>query len=221
MCPHSRQSLFVVRSSLLLTANRQSLPMTTSTDSPHPYVVERTTRETDIRLEIARGSGLATADTTQPFLDHMLATLARYAGLDLTIDARGDLKHHVIEDVAIVMGTALAGLATPTVARYGERTIPMDDALVQVALDVGGRPYYRGPLPSRLYDHWMRSFADHARATVHVRVLRGRDRHHVVEAAFKALGLAIRDALVDGGGVLSTKGHVESNARARRSESSP
>jgi imidazoleglycerol-phosphate dehydratase len=87
----------------------------------------------------------------------------------------------------------------------------MDDALVHCAIDVGGRPYYRGPLPSTLYDHWMRSFADNARATLHLRVLRGADRHHVVEAAFKALGLALRDALAetgDDGAVFSTKGAV-------------
>jgi len=84
----------------------------------------------------------------------------------------------------------------------------MDDALVHCALDLGGRPYYRGPLPSALYDHWMRSFSDNARATLHLRVLRGRDRHHVVEAAFKALGLAVRDAFVDSGAVFSTKGGV-------------
>jgi imidazoleglycerol-phosphate dehydratase len=173
------------------------------------HVVERTTRETDIRVEIARGTGRATADTTQPFLDHMLVTLARYSALDLNVIARGDLKHHLIEDVAIVIGTAVAGLVTPTVVRYGDRTIPMDDALVHAVLDVGGRPFYQGPLPSRLYDHWMRSFSDHARATLHVRVLRGQDRHHVVEAAFKALGLTIRDALVESGEVFSTKGRVE------------
>jgi imidazoleglycerol-phosphate dehydratase len=173
------------------------------------HVVERVTRETDIRVEIARGTGRATADTTQPFLDHMLVTLARYSALDLNVIARGDLKHHLIEDVAIVIGTAVAGLATPTVARYGDRTIPMDDALVHAVLDVGGRPFYQGPLPSRLYDHWMRSFSDHARATLHVRVLRGQDRHHVVEAAFKALGFTIRDALVESGEVFSTKGRVE------------
>lgn len=178
--------------------------------APRPHVVERVTRETEIRVEIARGTGRATADTTQPFLDHMMVTLARYASLDLRIEARGDLKHHLIEDVGIVIGTALAGLATPTVARYGARTIPMDDALVQAVIDVGGRPFYRGPLPSRLYDHWMRSFCDHARATLHVSVLRGNDRHHVVEAAFKALGLAIRDALTEGGDeVFSTKGRIE------------
>jgi imidazoleglycerol-phosphate dehydratase len=85
----------------------------------------------------------------------------------------------------------------------------MDDALVHCALDLGGRPFYEGPLPSRLYDHWMRSFADNARATVHVRVLRGRDRHHVVEAAFKALGLALQDALVESEATFSTKGSVQ------------
>jgi imidazoleglycerol-phosphate dehydratase len=182
---------------------------------PRPHVVERVTRETEIRVEIARGTGRATADTTQPFLDHMVVTLARYASLDLQLQARGDLKHHLIEDVGIVIGTAVAGLASPTVARYGDRTIPMDDALVQAVIDVGGRAYYEGPLPSRLYDHWMRSFSDHARATLHLRVLRGHDRHHVVEAAFKSLGLALRDALAEGDGVFSTKGRVEMAAGAR------
>jgi imidazoleglycerol-phosphate dehydratase len=84
----------------------------------------------------------------------------------------------------------------------------MDDALVHVSLDVGGRAWYEGKLPARLYDHWFQSFAANARATLHVRVLRGVDRHHVVEAAFKALGLALRDALVEGGAVFSTKGAV-------------
>jgi len=85
----------------------------------------------------------------------------------------------------------------------------MDDALVEAALDTGGRPYYRGPLPSTLYDHWMRSFADTAKFTLHLRVLRGSDRHHIVEAGFKALGLALRDAMAEGGAVFSTKGTVE------------
>ena len=170
--------------------------------------IVRETRETQIRLDLTRGTGAATADTGEPFLDHMLVTLARYAGLDLVVEARGDLRHHLIEDVGIALGAAVAEFAPATAARYGDRTIPMDDALVHVSLDVGGRPWYTGPLPSSLYDHWMRSFADHARATLHVRVIRGRDRHHVVEAAFKALGLALRDALVESGSVFSTKGSV-------------
>jgi len=128
--------------------------------------------------------------------------------LDLSLEATGDLKHHLIEDVGIAFGAALADLTPPTCARYGHRVVPMDDALVEVAVDLGGRPYYHGPLPSSLYDHWFRSFTDHARATVHVRVARGRDRHHVVEAAFKALGMALHDALIDSGVVFSTKGAV-------------
>jgi imidazoleglycerol-phosphate dehydratase len=84
----------------------------------------------------------------------------------------------------------------------------MDEALVHCALDMGGRSFYRGPLPSTLYDHWMRSFSENARATLHIRVLRGTDRHHVIEAGFKALGLAVRDAFVDTGAVFSTKGAV-------------
>jgi imidazoleglycerol-phosphate dehydratase len=175
-------------------------------------VIVRETKETKIRAELVVGTGEARVDTGIPFLDHMLVTLARYSGLQLTITAKGDLKHHTIEDVGIAVGSAIAELLPPTAARYGDRTVPMDDALVHVSVDLGGRPYYKGPLPSRLYDHWMRSFSDNARATVHVRVLRGGDRHHVVEAAFKALGLAIRDALVETGAVFSTKGAVEMHA---------
>jgi imidazoleglycerol-phosphate dehydratase len=174
--------------------------------------ITRETNETRIRVELTRGSGTADVDTGIRFLDHMLVTLARYAGIDLRVHARGDLTHHVIEDVAICVGAALADLVPPRAARYGDRAVPMDDALVHCAVDIGGRPYYRGPLPSTLYDHWMRSFADNARATLHLRVLRGTDRHHVVEAAFKALGFALRDALVDVGGsdaVVSTKGAVK------------
>ena len=171
-------------------------------------VVRRETRETQVRVAIAIGSGHADVRTGEPFLDHMLVTLARYSGLDIEVEATGDLRHHLVEDVAITIGTAFARLLPSTAARYGERTVPMDEALVQCAIDAGGRPYYRGRLPSTLYEHWMRSFADHARATLHLRVIRGRDRHHVVEAAFKALGLALRQAMVETGAVFSTKGAV-------------
>lgn len=171
-------------------------------------VVERKTSETTIRVEMAIGSGAANIRTGVPFLDHMLTALARYSGLDLTVVATGDLRHHLIEDVALTVGEALRRVLPPTCARYGERTVPMDEALVQAVLDAGGRPYYRGPIPSSLYEHWMRSFCDAAKVTLHIRVLRGSDRHHIVEAAFKALGFALRQALVDTGTVFSTKGAV-------------
>jgi imidazoleglycerol-phosphate dehydratase len=170
--------------------------------------VVRETKETKVQVELALGKGVARVDTGQPFFDHMLSTFARYAGLDLTLHARGDLRHHLMEDVAITLGVAVQRVIPPTAARYGERCIPMDDALVQACLDVGGRFYYRGPLRNRLYEHWMRSFCEHAKVTLHLRVLRGKDRHHVTEAAFKALGLALRDAMVDSGAVFSTKGAV-------------
>jgi imidazoleglycerol-phosphate dehydratase len=176
--------------------------------------VVRNTRETQVRVALFRADAGIDVATTVPFLDHMLSTLGRYAGVGLHVRATGDLRHHISEDVAIAIGAAIAAHAPTSAARYGDRTLPMDDALVQCAIDVGGRPYYAGPLPSRTYDHWMRSFADNARATLHVRVLRGHDRHHIVEAAFKALGLALHDAMVDSGSaVFSTKGAVELEVR--------
>ena len=171
-------------------------------------VRERQTSETTVRVEMRLGSGTSDVRTTVPFLDHMMTVLARYAGLDLVIRAQGDLRHHLIEDVALTVGAAMAEVIPPTAARYGERTVPMDEALVQAVLDAGGRPFYAGRLPSSFYQHWMRSFTDASKFTLHLRVLRGTDRHHIVEAAFKALGFALRQAAVDTGAVFSTKGAV-------------
>ena len=171
-------------------------------------VVERATKETTIRVEARIGTGVATVSTIVPFLDHMLTALAKYSGVDLTVTATGDLRHHIVEDVALTVGQAIAGIVTVGAARYGERTVPMDEALVQAVLDAGGRPFYQGPVPSSLYEHWFRSFCDAARFTLHIRVFRGKDRHHIVEAAFKALGFCLRQALTDTGSVFSTKGSV-------------
>lgn len=168
----------------------------------------RETRETRVSAAIDVTTPGAIA-TSIPFLDHMVTTLARYSGLALRVTASGDLAHHVSEDVAIAIGALVAARCPVNAARYGDRTVPMDDALVHCALDLGGRAFYRGPLPATRYEHWMRSFAEHAGAAVHLRVLRGTDRHHIVEAAFKALGLALRDALVCvDDGAFSTKGAV-------------
>ena len=170
--------------------------------------IERETRETKIRLTLTRGGDAVVADTSVRFLDHMLLTLARYAGIGLDVHARGDLQHHLVEDVAIALGAALREDVPATAARFGHRVIPMDEALVEASIDLGGRFYYEGPVPSSLYEHFFRSFAEHAVCTLHLRVLRGGDRHHIVEAAFKSLGLALRDAMVDHGTVFSTKGTV-------------
>jgi imidazoleglycerol-phosphate dehydratase len=171
--------------------------------------IVRETRETQIRVRLTPGgrspSDIATGD---PFLTHMVETLARYAGWSLDLSARGDLRHHLIEDTAITLGLALADALPEACSRYGSAIVPMDEALVQAAIDVGGRPFHAGRLPSKLYEHFFRSFADNAKATLHIRVLRGRDRHHIVEAAFKALGLALRDALRPADAVFSTKGGV-------------
>ncbi len=171
-------------------------------------IVSRETTETLVRAELKIGGGASRIETGNAFLDHMMTAFAKYAGLDADISARGDLKHHLIEDVALTVGRCFREIVPAGAARYGTRTIPMDDALVQASVDIGARPYYDGDLPSELYDHWMRSFADESRATIHILVLRGTDRHHIVEAAFKALGLALRDALVDTGVTFSTKGRV-------------
>jgi imidazoleglycerol-phosphate dehydratase len=176
--------------------------------------ITRETSETKVRVELQRpalnGVAVATIDTGVPFLDHMLNTLCRYSGVSITVTASGDMRHHTIEDVAISLGMALHKFIPATAARFGARTVPMDEAVVQAVVDTGGRAFYQGPIPSSLYDHFMRSLAENAKMTLHIRILRGSDRHHMVEAAFKALGLALRDAVRDSGSdaVFSTKGAV-------------
>jgi imidazoleglycerol-phosphate dehydratase len=170
--------------------------------------LERETKETRIALAVRIGDGPIRVETGDTFLDHMLVTLARYAGLALEVKASGDLRHHLVEDVAITLGLALVADVPPKAERYGWALVPMDEALVQAAVDVGGRSYYRGRLPSPLYEHFLQSLAMNLGATLHVKVVRGRDRHHIVEAAVKATGLALRQALRKGEAVFSTKGAV-------------
>jgi imidazoleglycerol-phosphate dehydratase len=174
--------------------------------------LRRETRETRIDLRVDRSGGPIDVTTDQPFLTHMVETLARYAGLGLTLEASGDLKHHTVEDVAIALGLALQREIPESAARYGWATVPMDDALVRAAIDVGGRAWYEGPLPWKLWHHFLQSLAVNLGATLHVVVDRGDDPHHIVEAAVKATGLALRQALADSGDagrVFSTKGSVQ------------
>jgi imidazoleglycerol-phosphate dehydratase len=174
------------------------------------HEIVRESAETKVNIRVERGGEVtrASIQTGDPFFDHMLHTLGRYSGLNLSVAAVGDLRHPLLEDVAIALGLVLRNAIPEACRRYGHAMVPMDDALVEAALDAGGRPYYRGGLPSGLYEHFFRSLADNAAATVHIRVLRGRDRHHVVEAAFKAVGLALAQALEEGTTVFSTKGAV-------------
>lgn len=171
--------------------------------------IRRETKETLIRVDVRVGAQGLEIQTGDDFLDHMLETLARYAGLGLQVEAEGDLRHHLVEDVGISVGLALAAEVPPKARRYGWSLVPMDEALVQAAVDLGGRPFYVGRLPSSLYEHFIQSLAVNLGATVHVKVVRGRNEHHVVEAAVKALGLALRQALQEGERVFSTKGSVE------------
>lgn len=173
--------------------------------------LKRETRETQIEVEIRRDNGAAEVATGDVFLDHMLTTLGRYAGVFLQVKAKGDLRHHLVEDVAIAVGLALRDEVPETCSRFGWATVPMDDALVRAAVDVGGRPWYEGRLPSALYQHFLQSLAVNLGANLHIEVARGRDKHHIVEAAVKATGLALRQALSKGGenAVFSTKGSVK------------
>ncbi len=170
--------------------------------------LKRETKETQIRLELSLDGGEIDVETDEDFLSHMLVTFARYAGLGLHIRATGDLRHHLVEDVAICLGLALKEEIPTEAERFGSATIPMDDALVRASIDVGGRAWYEGALPSPLYEHFLQAMATNMAATLHVVVDRGRDKHHVVEAAVKATGMAIRQAVRRGDTIFSTKGAV-------------
>ncbi len=177
----------------------------------------RETSETRIQLSVWLDGAPETTsiETGDGFLNHMVRTLSRYSSLGLEVRASGDLRHHLVEDVAIALGLCLRREFPEACARYGDATVPMDDALVQATLDIGGRAYYEGKLPSGLYEHFLHSLALNAGMTLHVLVLRGRDRHHIVEAAMKATGLALRQALTPTGDIFSTKGAVRLDWKER------
>lgn len=183
----------------------------------------RATRETDVRVAVdLDGVGATSIATGSPMLDHMLEAFALHASLALDVHATSldAIQHHLVEDVAIVLGKTLAQALGDRagIARYGEALIPMDDALVRCAVDAGGRAYTRVALNLRveriedlsaeLVTHFFQSLAINAGLTLHVDALAGDDGHHVVEAAFKAVARACRSAFVCDvdARVLSTKG---------------
>jgi imidazoleglycerol-phosphate dehydratase len=186
----------------------------------------RRTRETDIALSLdLDGSGLAAVATGVGFYDHLLASFAHHGLFDLDIRVAGDLQvdeHHTVEDVALVLGAALAETLGDRagIARFGEASVPMDEALARAVVDVGGRPYavldvpFRGErigsLPTQLVEHALEAFARTAGTTLHLHAS-GRNDHHLAEATFKALARALRAAVAADprrAGVASTKGSL-------------
>jgi len=169
----------------------------------------------EVRLEID-GNGRFDVSIPDPFMKHMLETLTWYAQFDLTLKAQGDIGHHIIEDVAISLGVCLRkAIGDTPVERVAHAVVPMDDALVMVALDIIDRPYLdikytrEKVKMDEMHIHFFRSFAMEGRLCIHIVVLSGIDGHHITESAFKALGIALRRALVPKQGGLSTKGRVD------------
>lgn len=169
--------------------------------------IERSTRETRISVSLdIDGTGRFEVDSDIQFLKHMTETLARYASFDLVMKAEGDNDHHIIEDCAITMGKAIRdALDDSPIERMATAVVPMDDALVMASLDLVDRPYSDADLPDPLYTHFMRSLAMSAGMTLHIVVIRGFDEHHIIEAAFKALGKALSQAVKPRSTELSTK----------------
>jgi imidazoleglycerol-phosphate dehydratase len=184
----------------------------------------RKTKETNIGVELnLDGSGKARVDTTIRFLDHLLSSFAKHSCFDLRLDAKGDLPHHLAEDAMIVLGEALDRALGKKlgIERMGDAVVPMDDALVLVAVDLSGRGYpeievnFRkrrlDDLSSDLVVHLLQTLAVNGKFNLHVKVLRGKNDHHKAEAIFKALGVALRRATSRSArrrGVPSTKGAV-------------
>jgi len=189
--------------------------------------IKRETKETTIDLVlVVDGRGTTTISTGIPFFDHMLEQLGKHAGFNLGIDARGDLEvdlHHTVEDVGIVLGQALREAlgAKRGVRRFANALVPLDEALVQVALDLSGRPFlvydvepvaeWIGTFDPQLAEEFWKGFVDGARVTLHIRSVSGKNGHHVIEASFKGVARALRDAVkIEGDDVPSTKGTLSS-----------
>jgi imidazoleglycerol-phosphate dehydratase len=174
--------------------------------------VERKTKETDIRLSInLDGGGKYTIDTSIPFIDHMLSLMSKHGLFDVKIKARGDIDvdyHHTVEDIGIVLGKGIKQALGEMkgISRYGQASVPMDEALAAVSLDISGRPYlvYRVGFPKKskiknfdpdLIEDFLQAFAANCSVTLHVESPYGRNTHHIIEAIFKALGRALRQAV--------------------------
>jgi imidazoleglycerol-phosphate dehydratase len=201
----------------------------TSPAAPRTATLRRATSESTVELQLnLDGSGKSSIATTVPFFDHLLTAFAKHSLTDLTVTAAGDTHidaHHTVEDVAIVLGDAIREALGDKagIARFGDALVPLDEALAQAVVDISGRPYLvhvgepagyehhliGGHFTGSLVRHTFEAIAFHAGLTVHVRVLEGRDPHHIAEAEYKAFARAFRqakalDPLIDG--IPSTKG---------------
>jgi imidazoleglycerol-phosphate dehydratase len=185
--------------------------------------ISRQTKETRVKISLnLDGTGKSSPETGVGFLNHMLDLFARHSLIDLTANAEGDLEvdaHHTVEDVGIVLGTALKEALGDKagVRRFASSLVPLDEALVQVALDLSGRPFlvyevdpvaeWIGTFDPQLAEEFWKGFVDGARVTLHIRSVSGKNGHHVIEASFKGVARALRDAVrVEGADVPSTKG---------------
>jgi len=196
---------------------------------------QRRTKETSIDVDVVLdGTGSVAVETGLPFFDHMLSQLGRHGGLDLVVKATGDLHvdaHHTVEDVGIVLGEAVAAALGDKagIRRFASIALPLDEALVEAALDISGRPYLAYDVPfgtdvaplgapgfdPQLAEEFWRAFVTASAITLHLRLVTGKNTHHVLEASFKAAARCLRDALrVEGGGVPSTKGTLGNAAGA-------
>ena len=195
--------------------------------APRNATALRATKETSIEIALdVDGSGTTDVETGLPFFDHMVSQLGRHGGFDLTVHARGDLDvdaHHTVEDVGITLGEVLAEALGDKagVRRFGSMALPLDEALVEVALDLSGRPFLvydiafppetsplgNPPFDPQLAEEFWRAFATAAGLTLHIRLRTGKNTHHIIEASFKGVARALRDAVrLEGSGIPSTKG---------------
>ncbi len=197
-----------------------------SSSQPRRAERNRATKETSIRVALdIDGTGVTDIATGLPFFDHMLEQIGRHGGFDLTIEARGDIEidaHHTVEDVGIALGACFAEALGDKagVRRFATAACPLDEALVDVALDLSGRPYLHfeidppgvkilgdPPFDPQLVEEFWRAFVTSAGITMHQVLVRGKNTHHIVESTFKSTARALRDAVrIEGGGIPSTKG---------------
>ncbi|MBV8463577.1 MAG: imidazoleglycerol-phosphate dehydratase HisB [Acidimicrobiales bacterium] len=202
-------------------------PPTTDLPPRRAATARRETAETSIEVELdLDGQGRVEVSTGLPFFDHMVSQLGRHSGFDLVVRARGDLEvdaHHTVEDVGITLGQVVAEALGDKagVRRFASIAVPLDEALVEVAVDLSGRPFLaydvtfapdtlplgQPPFDPQLAEEFWRAFATAVGLTLHVRLVTGKNTHHIVEASFKAVARALRDAVRrEGDGIPSTKG---------------